>query len=138
MTATTSRTRTAGGLREAAAALQDAETALGREDVGATHEALIALARASYESLSSFERQTLPVPSPAHALEERLAKWRQELDETRVQLALAEMEARDAAVEVTKRVELLLEPTSDRVSGAVRDIVGTLADVRRGLTDRAS
>ena len=137
MTLTTSRTTTASGLREAAAALQDAETALGHDD-GATHEALIALARASYRSLARFERESLPSPTPAHALEERLARWRQELDETRVQLALAEMEARDAAVEVTRRVEQLFEPTSDRVTSAVRDIVETLADVRRGLTDRSS
>ena len=137
MTLTTSRTTTASGLREAAAALQDAETALGHDD-GATHEALIALARASYASLSGFERETLPAQAPGHALQDRLATWRQELDETRVQLALAEMEARDAAGGIAKRVEELFEPTTDRVSSAVRDIVDTLADVRRGLADRSS
>jgi hypothetical protein len=138
MTVSTSSGKTSSSLREAAAALQDAETALGREDSGATHEALIALARASYASLSGFERESLPALAPTHALQERLATWRQQLDETRVQLALAEMEARDAAGAIAKRVEELFEPTTDRVSSAVRDIVDTLADVRRGLADRSS
>jgi hypothetical protein len=135
---TTSTRKTTTSLREAAAALQDAELALRQQDDHAAHEALLALARTSYDSLSRFERATLPAGAPVHALEARLTTWRQELDEMRVQLALAQMEAREAGGEIAHRVEQTLGPATSRISSAVKDIAGVLADLRRGLTDRAS
>jgi len=136
MTAASKTTTT--GLREAAAALQDAELALGQRDDRATHEALLELARASYRSLSSFEHESLPAPTAAHQLHALLSTWRQELDEMRVQVALAEMEARDAGSELARNAEQLMGPATGRLTSAVRDLAGVLADVRRGLTDRAS
>ena len=135
MTTTTRSARTAE-LRATAAALRDAELALGQEDDGATHEALLALARASYRSLSNFERESPTRPTVVHTLHERLHSWRQELDEMRVQLALAEMEARDAGAELAETVERALDPASGRLSAAMKDIGQVLADVRRGLTER--
>lgn len=134
MSTTTTRSTTTR-LREAATALHDAETALGLHDDSATHQALLDLARASYGSLSSFERGSLPASGATHELHELLGTWRQELDELRVQVALAEMEARDAGALVARRVEPLVGPATERLTRALRDVAGVLSDLRRGLLE---
>lgn len=133
-----STTTTTTGLRQAAAALHDAELALGQNEDRQTHEALLALARASYRSLASFEQESLPTRNPGTRLHERLLTWRQELDEMRVQLALAEMEARDAGADIFQRVERIADRAAGRFTDALREMADVVADVRRGLTDRAS
>ena len=62
MTTTTHKTGTA--LRDAATALRDAELAIDHDDDTAAHEALLALARASYQSLASFEVRAVQPAAP--------------------------------------------------------------------------
>jgi hypothetical protein len=136
MTVSTNRAKTASGLREVAAALQGAESAVGGQDDRVAHDALLALARSIYESLSQFERESAPAALELPTALQILARVRQELDETRIQLALAEMEAREAGEELLRKVEPMVAPAADRVLGAIEEILGALADVRRGLSDR--
>lgn len=120
-------------LREAAVALQAAESGLGGGDEAATHQALLDLARTSYESLTAFEHAVPSVPAPATRLHDRLIHWRQQLDEARVQLALAELDTRAVQEEVAELVERRLEPVADLVSTAVAEIATVLSVVRKEL-----
>jgi cob(I)alamin adenosyltransferase len=121
-------------LRAAAAALHDAEAGLASGDCAATHEALRALARTSYRSLTAFEHETgagaLTTP-----LLDRLAWWREQLDEARLQVALAEMETRDTRDDLLDVVQRHLEPFSGAVATAVADMSSALAALRKELRE---
>jgi hypothetical protein len=96
------------------------------------HDALIALAHATYDALSVWERDQLPT-SPATATNP--VTWRNLLEDLRVQVALAEMEARDAAKGVISAAEQGMSSLEDRITDSLRDMgeqVGAFrAQVRR-------
>lgn len=135
--ATTARRKspTTTPLREAAAALRDAEAGLASGDPTATHEALRTLARLSYRSLTAFEHASPADASPRTSLHDRLTWWRQQLDEIRVQVALAELETHATREDLLDLVERQLEPVSDVVTTAVADISSALASLRKELRD---
>jgi hypothetical protein len=135
--ATTTRTRSTAStpLREAAAALRDAEAGLATGDTGAAHESLRALARLSYQSLSAFEHASPAGASHGASLHDRLTWWRQQLDDIRVQVALAELETHATRDDLLELVERHLEPVSDVVTTAVADIAYALASLRKELRD---
>lgn len=134
MTPSTRRS-TSAPLREAALALQAAESGMGDGDEAATHKALLDLARTSYESLTAFEHGVPSEQASATKLRDRLIYWRQQLDEARVQLALAELDTRAVREEVAELVERRLEPVADLVSTAVAEIAAVLSVVRKELQE---
>ena len=133
-----SSTKTQPPLRAAAAALQAAQDGLDSGDHTATREALVALARTSYQSLSAFDEETGKPPAAWACLRDRLAWWHQQLDDARVQVALAEMDTREVREELLEGVERRLEPVADAVATAVSDITSALAGLRKELRDLQS
>ena len=122
-------------LEAVGAALVDAQAALLRCDPAATrdserrtevHAALVTLARTSYDALASWETQGQSAP-PAPTTSSRVAAWRGQLDEIRVQAALAEMEVRDTSQEVLAAVE-------DNVSAVEKVLVAAGRDIGTAVT----
>jgi hypothetical protein len=78
-----------------------------------THTALVALAQAAFEALVAWEGGTFESPVDVEP-----DSWRAQLDELRVQAALAAMEARGVAAEAEARAEALVS----RIAGGVEEL----------------
>ena len=117
-------------LKAVGAALVDAQAALLRCDPTATrasesraevHIALVALARTSYDALASWETEGRATP-PTSTVSSRVAAWRSQFDELRVQAALAEMEVRDTSQDVLEAVDHNMSAVEKVLVAAGRDI----------------
>lgn len=135
------KTQTAPGLEAVGAALVDADAALAAGPQGErAHDALVALARASYDALARWEAAQVPSkqePPPASAgLTARVQRWRGQLDELRVQAALAEMELHDASQTSLTAAERSLHAVEEQLNGARRDVGEALTRLRDEVRTR--
>lgn len=128
-------------LEAVGAALVDAQEALLRcaptETRASTsrtevHGALVALARASYDALASWETEGRSTP-PAPTTSSRVAAWRGQFDEIRVQAALAEMEVRDTSQHVLATVEHDVSAVEKVLVAAGHDIGNAVTTFRQEL-----
>lgn len=84
-----------------------------------THSALVGLAQAAFEALVTWERHAFEADQQAEP-----DSWRAQLDELRVQAALATMEARELADDTGARAEALVS----RIIGGVEELARLTAD----------
>jgi hypothetical protein len=82
-------------------------------EIEETHRALVALAQAAFEALVAWEQHAFEAVAQAEP-----DTWRAQLDELRVQAALAAMEARELAGETEARAEAL----ATRIVGEVEEL----------------
>jgi hypothetical protein len=120
-------------LRDAAAAVASAQDAVQDDDPVAAHAALLALARASHRALAHLEGRTAGVLAQPRQLRSRLAWWHQQLDEAHLQLALAEMDARDARDELLEGLERRFATVSDLISASVEHMGTALTSLRKEM-----
>jgi hypothetical protein len=112
-----------------------AQTAPGLEAVGA---ALVALAHATYDALARWEVEQVPreqapaEPGPTA----RAQRWRGQLDELRVQVALAEMELHDASQPSLAAAERSLRTVEEQLVSARRDVGAALTRLRDEVRTR--
>lgn len=85
-------------------------------DVERTHRSLIALAEAAFDALVDWESGA----GGTGAERDEQQVWREQLDELRLQAALAAMEARDRAEHVDARVEHLVARIAAEVEELTR------------------
>ncbi len=127
-------------LEAVGAALVDAQAALLHCDLTAAtrdgeqraqvHNTLVALARTSYDVLASWENASEgPPPTAAN----RLTGWRGQLDEIRVQAALAEMEVRDTSQEARAAVEHSVSAVEKSLAAAGREIGAAVTALREEM-----
>ena len=76
------------------------------------------------------ETQDMKLDAAEDAPERQLASWRTELEELRVQVALAEMEAKKAGAEVRAVVEKHLPTVQHAIDEAAREVGAVLGAVR--------
>ena len=131
------RTDMALPLEAVGAALVDAREALEREETGKdgvrAHDALVALARASYDALVTWEAQGgTPAPAPSAAAE-RVTRWRGQVDDLRVQAALVEMEVRDTSKEVLDLTERSISLVEAKLAAAIREVGTAVEGLRKDL-----
>lgn len=119
-------------VQDAAAAVADAQRAVHENDPLAARAALVALARASSSALSQLERPATPVARPQQ-LRRQLAWWHQQLDEAHLQLALAEMDARDARDELLEGLERRFASSAEAITTAVEHIGVALTSLRKEI-----
>lgn len=113
-------------------ALVEATAVVNRStDRAEIEDSLVALCRASYDVLLQWEVDIAAVePSPVSKEPE---SWRTPLDELRVQVALAEMELRDAGAEGAGVADRLVRAVTSRLTGATHDVGTALAALRSEL-----
>jgi hypothetical protein len=99
-------------------------------DPAEIEDTLVALCRASYDVLLQWEVDTAGDPADVRAEPE---SWRTPLDELRVQVALAEMELRDAGGESAKVADRLIRTVTSRLTAATQDVGTALAALRSEL-----
>lgn len=106
----------------------------------AVQGALVDLAVAACDVVSSWEG-TVPESDEGEQqsppLVRRVGRWRTEIDDLRVQAALAEMELRDASHQVVERVEQTAGGVEKRLTDAVRELTSALGTFRASLRPRA-
>ncbi|MGB8651833.1 MAG: hypothetical protein WCD35_14355 [Mycobacteriales bacterium] len=137
------RTATGPSLDAVGAALVDARNALSQcEAKGATHgsadgiqvhDTLVALALASYDALASWEAQGEQMPPATHAVADRVTRWRSQLDDLRVQVALAEMEVRDTSQQVLAAAERSVSVVETRLAAAGKEVGSAVTALRKDL-----
>ena len=111
-------------------ALVDAHAALaGPADDRVTRDALVALARASYDALQQWEAGT----SATAETGSEATTWRTTIDDLRVQAALAEMELRDVDVPAVRAADHLARAVSSRLAAAGHEVGEALTSVRTEL-----
>jgi hypothetical protein len=120
-------------LQDAAAAVTDAQHAVHEDDPVAARAALVALARASHRALAQLEGPTSAVLARPRRLRGQLAWWHQQLDEAHLQLALAEMDARDARDELLEGLERRFATVSDLISASVEHMGTALTSLRKEM-----
>jgi hypothetical protein len=112
-------------------ALVDATDIVTRStDPAEIEDILVALCRASYDVLLQWEVETAETPA---AVRREPESWRTPLDELRVQVALAEMELRDAGGESVKVADRLIRTVTSRLTAATHDVGTALAALRSEL-----
>ena len=136
------RTDLSMSLEAVGAALVDARAAVERHETGdgdagkhgvQAHDALVALARASYDALVTYETERgapPPVPTPTA---ERVTRWRGQLDDLRVQAALAEMEVRETTREVLDLTERSFTLVEQKLAAAGREVGAAVDALRKDL-----
>jgi hypothetical protein len=96
------------------------------------HEALLTLARASYDALAAWEQENESTRRPT-AVATRAATWRVLLEDLRVQVVLAEMEVRDATQSARALAEQSMSAVEERFNDAAHDLGTLLAKLRSEL-----
>ena len=119
-------------LQEAAAAVADADRALTHQDAPAVREAVLVLARAAGDALLELEKQDAPTSRPDR-LRDSLAWWHQQLDEARLKLALAEMDAHGTREELLVGLERRFAGVSDLITSSVDRISVALTSLRKEI-----
>jgi len=121
---------TAEALDRVGSALVEARKAVVTAGTGPddTESALVALCRASYDALLSWE----PADDVTTGDLDPTRSWRRPLDELRVQVALAEMELREFGVPV-EAVRDVVTAVSDGVAAARRDLGDSIDRMRAEL-----
>lgn len=99
-----------------------------------TEQALVALACAACDAVASWEKsEREPEFRDQSALSARLTSWRGELDDLRVQAALAQMELRDSPLHSLATVEQKASTVEKLLVGSVREIGAALSAFRAAL-----
>jgi hypothetical protein len=119
-------------LQEAAAAVADADRALSQHDAAAAREAVLVLSRATHDALSELERKGDGAPRPDR-LKDALGWWHQQLDEARLQLALAEMDAHGSRDELLLGLERRFAGVSELITTSVERMGTALVSLRKEL-----
>ena len=99
-------------------------------DTHVVEDALVALCRASYDTLVAWELLTSDAPPPPLNEPET---WRTSLDELRLQAALAEMELRDAGAPGLRAADRLVRSVTHRLAAGRREIGEALEALRNEL-----
>lgn len=100
---------------------------------GHVHDALIALARASYDAVAGWEVGAPEEPPQSSTVVERVTRWRAQFDDLRVQAALAEMEVRDTSKDVLAAAERSVSTVEGKLAAAGREITAAVATMRDDL-----
>ena len=115
-----------------------AQADLARADARVS-EALVSLACTACDALSAWDAVVDAARQRAEAAPaapDLLTRWRGQLDDLRVQAALAEMELRDSSHQTLAAMEQSISQAERRVAGAVREIGSALAGFRGDLKTR--
>jgi hypothetical protein len=119
-------------LQEAAAAVADADRALSRHDQAAVREAVLVLSRATHQALTALEQGDAHTPRPDR-LKDALGWWHQQLDEARLQLALAEMDAHGSRDELLLGLERRFAGMTELITTSVERMGTALVSLRKEL-----
>lgn len=136
-------TQSAAFLDRVDAAVSRARTAVSYDDTQATttstaedataHEAFVELARAAYDALADWEVRAGQPLWTNETTPGRVTRWRGQLDDLRVQAALAEMEVRDSSQEVLAAAGRRVSAVEDTLAAAKREVGSALTSLRREL-----
>lgn len=102
----------------------------------AVQGALVDLAVAACDVVSAWETGERDETPEVSALSKRVSRWRAQIDDVRVQAALAEMELRDASHQVVASVEQSAGGVEKLLTGAVHELSSALGTFRAGLRQK--
>ena len=101
---------------------------------GEVQHALVALACAACDAVASWEESEREPEFHDHgAIGERVTRWRGQIDDLRVQAALAQMELRDSQHHVVAAAEQRASDVERLLGGAVREIGSAIGAFRTSL-----
>jgi hypothetical protein len=120
--------------RRAQASPEDSEAA-----AGAVQSALVDLACAACDVVATWEdaewqREAAPEGAP---VEQRVSRWRSQIDDLRVQAALAEMELRDSTHQVVATVEQSASAVEKLLASGLHEVSAALGTFRASLRPKA-